>query len=758
MTKQPTPIRHRRTLLLLATAALVIFNVLSIVTSGKFRQGMPFLSFPVSVVENHEQLHRGWTEHQWTPRALTDANQTDMLVVPEEMYNISTPLFSNDGIQACPVQFFVYDVYDLPADLGTDLEEWAVTTDLKLENMQLELALIRLFRTSPCRVRDPNTADIFVVPYMHTAHCVRRIPTEGYKIFCGNVPHKEVDHLLDSLTHFNDETRDRHAFILGWGTHKSKIKLVRMPLTLTVGWIHRPHKVPKSAILIPPLNARPTFQPSVILERGDSWWTRPRKYSMAVFNGGLNPRMPKGPRRYRKYFKDYAQQNWNGTMAGKPYLLVDLADGKNDTKIGGGAAFEAYQDSVVCPVLPGDSAWQRRFFDVLMSGCLPLVIEWDMKDGPSWHIPKGDRDLDDVYPFFPGGFYDNPLTNIDYDSFVVRVPGKHRRHNDFSEVEAAIEKLLANTTELQRRQVHLMENAPKFAFGLGIEAHKYDDMFARILRAMGQYSAKLSSTQEEEQQVETTVTQPSCFEPDKSRMSALLAENPVLSKPVINLGMPKSGSTTLEEFFDCAGWKASHWQTERHGYLGKCMEDAVNRGDPPLSSCNSWYRKKKKGISKPDRSEDADVEAMLQLDIVLPSFNACVFPQMAYLDEFHNEAPNATFILNFRPVSDWSNSVIRWSGGRGSTKSSLAGRMAECDLPGLPTGVGGTAEELSAWWCQHVNRVRQFVEKHPSHKLIEIDLYNDQSSMPALFQASPSCWGHANKNPPKNGTLTNSPH
>ena len=49
-------------------------------------------------------------------------------------------------------------------------------------------------------------------------------------------------------------------------------------------------------------------------------------------------------------------QEYYGTVA----LLID------GITYSSGDIFAAYQDSVFCPVLPGDSAWQRRFFDVAM--------------------------------------------------------------------------------------------------------------------------------------------------------------------------------------------------------------------------------------------------------------------------------------------------------------------------------------------------------------------------------------------------------
>jgi hypothetical protein len=77
--------------------------------------------------------------------------------------------------------------------------------------------------------------------------------------------------------------------------------------------------------------------------------------------------------------------------------------------------------------------------------------------------------------------------------------------------------------------------------------------------------------------------------------------------------------------------------------------------------------------------------------------------------------------------------------------------------------------QLARWWCGHVKHIRKYVELYRSHKLIELELYDNDSSSSVLydmFQRPPSsspsdsnnnnceddkknddaCWGHANVN------------
>jgi hypothetical protein len=217
---------------------------------------------------------------------------------------------------------------------------------------------------------------------------------------------------------------------------------------------------------------------------------------------------------------------------------------------------------------------------------------------------------------------------------------------------------------------------------------------------------------------------PGCLVPNHSQTEALVkavSRGRRLSLPVLNMGMPKVGSQTLEGFFKCAGLRTCHNQ------CGNQMMWGAQIGEDPLARC---HPKK-------------DPEAFLQMDVSKPP-KQCYYPQVQLLDEIHRRHPNATFVLAFRPVDDWLHSVRAWRYG------GFAARLVACDLPGLPEGAGGTARELREWYCGHVWHVRDFAARHPSHALVELDLYDAARSSRALatlFRANEGCWGHVNANP-----------
>ena len=75
----------------------------------------------------------------------------------------------------------------------------------------------------------------------------------------------------------------------------------------------------------------------------------------------------------------------------------------------------------------------------------------------------------------------------------------------------------------------------------------------------------------------------SCFVPVNSqRFQSKLAN---FNFPIINVGFPKCGTTTLHSYFLCCGYNSSHWYSESiNDYIGICLRDAVQVGLPPIST------------------------------------------------------------------------------------------------------------------------------------------------------------------------------
>ena len=161
----------------------------------------------------------------------------------------------------------------------------------------------------------------------------------------------------------------------------------------------------------------------------------------------------------------------------------------------------------------------------------------------------------------------------------------------------------------------------------------------------------------------------SCLAPNTERTIALVkaaeernlavSSAPLVSLPVLNTGMPKCGSSSLFDFFQCVGLHATHFEQNQNQFEGLCMRDAARTGLPFIETCASGK------------------DALLHMDVEFPfgyqggkqlqreirtsiKLDECFFPQLSLLEEIHDESPDATFIMNFRPIKDWIRSVKDW--------------------------------------------------------------------------------------------------
>jgi len=217
----------------------------------------------------------------------------------------------------------------------------------------------------------------------------------------------------------------------------------------------------------------------------------------------------------------------------------------------------------------------------------------------------------------------------------------------------------------------------------------------------------------------------SCFIAQKSNITK--SQYGQLSTPFINLGMPKMGSSSLHKFFRCGKVQSSHYLCKGNGFdesrtCRQCIVNAIERGDPPLASCG-------------------DYDAFMQID------DGSNLPQISHLKEIHEEKPNATFVLTFRPIEDWYRSLSNWPPKK--IYASMRDRMQKANIPGFPSGRGKNTDEFAEWFCGHVDNVRNFVAQNPSHTLVEVDITDPTVGdyMAEAFGIKSSCWGHANANP-----------
>jgi len=132
-----------------------------------------------------------------------------------------------------------------------------------------------------------------------------------------------------------------------------------------------------------------------------------------------------------------------------------------------------------------------------------------------------------------------------------------------------------------------------------------------------------------------------------------------------------------------------------------------------------------------------------------------------FIEEYYKKNPSSTLLVSRRNLKSSKGKKGKKAGGGGNGELKFP-------IPRPPPTEPVNDIQLARWWCGHVKHIRKYVELYPSHKLIELELYDNDGSSSVLYDmfqrpsSSPSdgnnnnnfeddkknnaCWGHANVN------------
>ena len=211
----------------------------------------------------------------------------------------------------------------------------------------------------------------------------------------------------------------------------------------------------------------------------------------------------------------------------------------------------------------------------------------------------------------------------------------------------------------------------------------------------------------------------------------------LLPLPVINIGLPKSASTSVLDFFQCNGMKTSHHNceanctgarkghefcgdSEKAGKCGECVYDNIHDGQAPFEGCG-----------------DYDVWAQFDGSWNVEKDAACFLPQVTELHAIHAAYPDATFVMATRKPDIWVKSL--------TDMPKLRDAFRACKFDACQADCVADDKQFADFYDEHTRTIREWVEKHPSHKLIEIDADGDiadtSKKVAEATGLNGSCWG-----------------
>ena len=222
--------------------------------------------------------------------------------------------------------------------------------------------------------------------------------------------------------------------------------------------------------------------------------------------------------------------------------------------------------------------------------------------------------------------------------------------------------------------------------------------------------------------------------------------------PILIMGLPRSGSLTLHNYFMCNGKKSAHYccgemDTEvsfpckrRQETCGTCVLENLKQHKPAFEACTVQ-----------------PMQVWSQFDV--ETNDAWFLPQSFSLGLLHEAYPDATWILNTRNDSrKWAESVLHWH--------SITRRLfASYDLDFYPHPIEAppdatakiTTQELEVAMTKaleervynqtelsrkrnllerlyenHTQKIQWWARQFPSHQLIEVNVDDDEASLQTL--------------------------
>ena len=198
----------------------------------------------------------------------------------------------------------------------------------------------------------------------------------------------------------------------------------------------------------------------------------------------------------------------------------------------------------------------------------------------------------------------------------------------------------------------------------------------------------------------------------------------------INLGLPKSGTTTLARALKRSGWKvADHRirprQTEDVALHGAFVGDLLYRG---------YFR------SGDPAMRLTDFDALSEMSVL--NRHGVAWPQtdLALIRALRTHHPDLRLLATRRDAFEMSQSMLAWA-DLGS------GRLPEADIPGLPAGYGHTSKERVQWIDGHYETLRAVFAGDPHYLELDVAAPDARDRLATFLGRDLPWWGVANANP-----------
>jgi hypothetical protein len=198
---------------------------------------------------------------------------------------------------------------------------------------------------------------------------------------------------------------------------------------------------------------------------------------------------------------------------------------------------------------------------------------------------------------------------------------------------------------------------------------------------------------------------------------------------VVNLGLPKTGTTSLARALKMAGFRvADHRIRPRQTEVGMLKDafvaDILYQGYFQSGDPAEFF---------------ADFTALTELSCLRKGKS--LWPQMDYaiIDAIRRNNPDVRFLASRRDSWDVSQSMLAWS-------DLGTDRLHAADIPGLPEGYGETSRERVQWIDAHYAHLNAIFAGDPAYLEYDVTEPGSHAAVAAHLEVDLPWWGQANAN------------
>ena len=198
---------------------------------------------------------------------------------------------------------------------------------------------------------------------------------------------------------------------------------------------------------------------------------------------------------------------------------------------------------------------------------------------------------------------------------------------------------------------------------------------------------------------------------------------------VINLGLPKTGTTTFARALKLSGLKTADYRirpkqtadTSLHGvYVGDLIYRGYFETSDPLALLTGF-------------------DAISEMSALQPDLSLWPQTDFGIIDAVRRHHPSVKFVATRRATWKVSQSILGWS-------NLGTDRLPNGDIPGLPKGFGDTSKERETWIDAHYAHLSAIFAGDPAYMELDVTADDAAARLSAHIDHDIPWWGRANRN------------